>query len=168
MLKSDGERLYRLLLRLTLREDVAEDLLQDLVVKLSQASGFAAAENPYAYARRTAVNLAFSWIRGRRRGREEAFESLDPPGEDSPAWAGLVRAEDIRRLLDHMGGLDERDRLILAMRYFDEVPYEEIAAVIGGTNQQARGLAHKAIKRLRAAMNEPERRADAARAEVKP
>jgi DNA-directed RNA polymerase specialized sigma24 family protein len=69
LLNCHGERLYRLLVRLTLREDVAEDLLQDLAVKLSQASGFAAAENPYAYARRAAVNLAFSWIT-HLRGRD--------------------------------------------------------------------------------------------------
>ena len=61
LLNSHGERLYRLLVRMTLCEEVAEDLLQDLAVKLSAADGFVVADQPYAYARRAAVNLAFSW-----------------------------------------------------------------------------------------------------------
>jgi RNA polymerase sigma factor (sigma-70 family) len=173
LLNCHGERLYRLLVRLTLREDVAEDLLQDLVVKLAQASTFAAAENPYAYARKAAVNLAFSWIRSRRRGREHVVESIDPPADDPPPWSRLVRSEDIRRVLDHMEDLGERDRLILAMRYFDDAGFEEIAQVIGGTGHQARGLCHKAIRQLRTAMVEtdgiePDRGTLQPRTEVKP
>ena len=67
LLNAQGPQLYRLLLRLTLREDVAEDLLQDLTMNLSQADGFAQATHPYAYARTSATNLAFNWIRSQRR-----------------------------------------------------------------------------------------------------
>jgi len=166
LLNSHGDRLYRLLVRLTLREDVAEDLLQDLVVKLSQASGFANAENPYSYARTATVNLAFSWFRGRRR--EQAIEGTDYPAGDPPPWSSLVKTEEIQRMLDHMGDLSDRDRLILAMRYFDEASYDEIARVFGGTTHQARGLCHKAIGRLRAKMAEPKDGKPETREEVKP
>ena len=168
LLKAHGERLYRLLVRLTLREDVAEDLLQDLAVKLSQAGGFAGAENAYAYARKAAVNLAFSWIRSRRRKREQPVENLDRPGDDPPAWSRLVRVEEIRRMLAHMEELNDRDRLILAMRYFDEAGFEEIAGVIGGNSHQARAFCHKAIRQLRAAMMRAQRPAFDARREVTP
>lgn len=166
MLNCSGERLYRLLVRLTLREDVAEDLLQDLVVRLSRARGFAAAENPHAYARKAAVNLAFSWIRSRRHEREQTLETFDHPADDQPPWSRLVRAEDIRRVLAQMERMGDRDRLILAMRYFDEAGFEEIAQVIGGTDHQARALCHKAMARLRKAVVEHDRRVLGPRAEV--
>ncbi len=166
LLNSHGERLYRLLVRLTLREDVAEDLLQDLVVKLSQAGSFAAADNPYAYARRSAVNLAFSWIRSRRRERERTAETLDQAANDPPPWARLVSLEDIRRVLEHLQDLGERDRMIVTMRYFDDANYEEITQVVGGTSHQARANCHKAIRRLRAAMAERDRRVIGPQAEV--
>lgn len=94
LLNVHGERLYRLLVRFTLREDVAEDLLQDLAVKLSKASGFAAAEDVYAYARKAAVNLGFSWMRSRRRRRERAFEPddlLNPLHPDADPPFGYIR-----------------------------------------------------------------------------
>lgn len=147
---------------------MADDLLQDLVVKLSQADTFDTAENPYAYARRAAVNLAFSWIRTRRRDREQAVEDFDHPDSDPPVWSKLVRAEDIRRVLDHMEDLGDRDRFILAMRYFDEAGFDEIAQVIGGTKDQARALCHKAIRRLRTAMTQRDRSLLEPRTEGKP
>lgn len=166
LLNAHGERLYRLLVRLTLREDVAEDLLQDLALKLAQAGSFAAAEDPYAYARKAAVNLAFSWIRRRRREREQALGNLNHPAEEQAPWRRLVNAEDILRVLEHMEKLREQDRLILTMRYFDEAPYEEIAHAIGCTSHQARALCHKAIGRLRRAMNGPDGRVLESRGEV--
>lgn len=167
LLNEHGERLYRLLLRLTLREDAAEDLLQDLVVKLSQADSFATADNPYAYARRAAVNLAFSWIRRRRRDRERNVGEVEVSADDPPPWARLVNVEDIRRVIELMEGLSERDRLLLTMRYFDEASYDEIAVAAGGTAHQTRALCHKAIRQLRAAMGEADGRAVLARTEVK-
>ena len=59
LLDERGEALYALLLRATLREDVAEDLLQDLFLRLEGSTGFAGADNTYAYARTAAVRLAF-------------------------------------------------------------------------------------------------------------
>ncbi|HPP20831.1 MAG: sigma-70 family RNA polymerase sigma factor [Phycisphaerae bacterium] len=168
LLNSHGERLYRLLVRLCLREDVAEDLLQDLAVKLSQASSFAAAQDPYAYARKAAVNLAFSWIRSRQRERERTMWLSAHSTDEPPPWMKLVNAEDIRRVLEHMESLGDRDRLILAMRYFEEAEYEEIAQVIGSTDHQARALCHKAIERLRKAMVEPDPSVLEPRTEVEP
>lgn len=166
LLKADGERLYRLLVRLTLREDVADDLLQDLVVKLAQARGFPEAENPYGYARTAAIHLAFNWMRQRRR--EQALEGYEQESVDLPPWTQLVQKEDIRRMLDSIEELAEQDRLILAMRYFDQASHEEIGSAIGRTAHQARGLCHKAIKRLRVAMIRPDGRPLATREEVGP
>lgn len=86
LLRSEGDRLYRLLWRLTQREDVAEDLLQELTLKLAESDGFGVSDQPYAYARAAAVNLACDW---RRRKRAEPA-SLD--GEVSrPERTGMER-----------------------------------------------------------------------------
>lgn len=168
LLNAHGDRLFRLLVRLTLRQDVAEDLLQDLVLRLAGSPGFAAAGNPYAYARKAALHLAFNWIRSRRRRREEPAGNFDEAADVPTAWSRLVKAEDIRRLLEHMEGLGDRDRLILVMRYFDDAAYADIAQVIGSTAAQARAFCHKAIRRLREAMVECDSTVLDARAEVNP
>src|SRR3954469_12111610 len=72
LLDTDGRRLHRLLTRLTLRADAAEDLLQELFLRLRDSAGFRMADNPAAFAVRTAVNLAFDWRRKSQRRREVA------------------------------------------------------------------------------------------------
>jgi RNA polymerase sigma factor (sigma-70 family) len=161
-----GKRLYRLLVRLTLREDVAEDLLQDLFVKLSRAAGFAEADDPYAYARRAATNLAFSWIRSARAKREQSIEDVEPPVDSPPAWSRLVAVEDVRWMLAQMANLNDGERLILTMRYFDDARYSEIAGAIGATEQQARARGQKALRKLRIMMVEQERKVFAAATKV--
>ena len=64
LLDTSGPRLHRLLTRLTRREDVVGDLLQELFTRLWSSNGFDEAQDPYAYAYRAAVNLAFEWRRG--------------------------------------------------------------------------------------------------------
>jgi DNA-directed RNA polymerase specialized sigma24 family protein len=63
LLDKFGAGLHALLTRLTLREDVAEELLQDLFIKLQGAKDQGRIDCWYAYARRTAINLAFDWRR---------------------------------------------------------------------------------------------------------
>ena len=63
LLDRSGAGLHALLARLTLREDVAEELMQELFIKLHGAKDQGGIECWYAYARRTAINLAFDWRR---------------------------------------------------------------------------------------------------------
>jgi len=58
VLDGEGARIFATLTRLTLRHDVAADLLQELFLRLQTSETFFAAENPAAFAWRTALNLA--------------------------------------------------------------------------------------------------------------
>lgn len=80
LLDQSGASLLALLTRLTLRQDVAEELMQDLFLRLSSAKDQGGIDCWYAYARRTAINLAFDWRRhddgedtGGNRRLSEAF-----------------------------------------------------------------------------------------------
>lgn len=61
LLDRSGAGLHALLTRLTLRPDVAEELMQELFLKLSAAKDQGGIDCWHAYARRTAINLAFDW-----------------------------------------------------------------------------------------------------------
>ena len=153
LLEADGVRLHALLYRLTLRADVADDLLQDLAVRLASSDGFASAGAPYAFARTAAVRLAADWHRRRRARPDEPspveFDLLADADPVTDPATGLLHREQWEGLLAHLAGLDERDRLLLTMRYLDGCDYDEVAAATGSTPHQARGLVHKALGRLR-------------------
>lgn len=148
-------RLHALLARLTLREDAAEDLLQELAMKLAQSDGFSQAGQPLAYAKRTAINLAMDWRRQQARdaGRARAMRYMPVPHTASPVDA-LLRNEQLEQLLDQLAELDERDRWMISRRHLNGCSYAELAAEMGCTAHQARGLCHKAVRRLRERLND--------------
>ncbi len=100
LLDEHGGRLFALLYRLTLRSDVAEDLLQELFCRLSQSNGFQRAENPAAFAYRTATNLAFDWRRQRKRNPAANRINDEFVAPEGSPLSDLVRREDLERTLN--------------------------------------------------------------------
>jgi RNA polymerase sigma-70 factor (ECF subfamily) len=150
-LEAHAPAVHALLLRLTLRRDVADELLQDLFVRA--ASRAAGVDNPGAYLRRAAVNLAMDWRRTRGRQRVAAAAELpDVPDErarTSPAQA-VENAETVARILDAAARLGEPSRAAFALRFVQGESYDAIGAAIGGrTAHQARGLCHAAVTEIR-------------------
>jgi len=96
LLDRSGASLYALLTRLTLRQDVAEELMQDLFLKLNAAKDQGGVDCWFAYARRTAINLAFDWRRRERSRRscplEESLECVSQAG--SPLGK-LIESEEL-------------------------------------------------------------------------
>jgi RNA polymerase sigma-70 factor (ECF subfamily) len=150
LLETAGLRLHVLLVRLTLREHVAEDLLQDLFVRLARADGFAAATDRAAFAARAAIHLAFDWRRARQR--RGILAPLDPelPAEEHSPLLSLVQREELDQVLDAANGLSEQSRDVFVLHYIGQQSYEQIAALMGKTPQQVRGLAYKAVLGIRA------------------
>ncbi|TMC48888.1 MAG: sigma-70 family RNA polymerase sigma factor [Chloroflexi bacterium] len=60
--------------------------------------------------------------------------------------------DDLRTTLSAMARLPERDRAIVAMRATAGLGYGEIAEILGMTEEAARVAGHRAIKRLRTAV----------------
>ena len=96
LLDRSGAGLYALLTRLTLREDVAEELMQDLFLKLNGAKNQGGIDCWYAYARRTAINLAFDWRRRQATRRACSLDGLPERASDADApLSRLVEAEEL-------------------------------------------------------------------------
>jgi len=156
-LDAHGPRLHRLLVRLTLRTDAADDLLQDLFLKLRASNGFAKADDPVAFAVRTAVNLAFDWRRRRNRRRETT--SLDGDVAILPAdlIAGLVEREEMEQVLAAIAELPEATQLALTLRHLERHETDEAARLMGNTPHQVRALCAKGLALLRERLSEPAR-----------
>lgn len=155
LVEAEGGRLYGLLTRLTLREEVADDLLQELVVRLSQSEGFQNADDPFAYARRAAIHLAFDWRRqGRSRRRTEPL--MEEPAAATPdLLARLTDREELDQVLATLESLSHLSRSCRVLHYMEQLSYVEVAGQLGITPHQARAACHKGIRRLRRLMGTP-------------
>lgn len=128
--------------------------MQELFLKLKASEQFLAATCPLAYARRTALHLAFDWRRNRMNvpGAELADDELSD-GRRSPLEQ-LIEAEKIQAVLDAMTGLSARKCELLTRHYIQQRSYEILSQEYHKTPHQIRALCHKALVQLRELLSE--------------
>ncbi len=149
LFETSGPRLHRLLGRLTLCEDEVGDLLQELFLRLWNSKSFDKARDPFSYAYRAAINLAFEW----RRDRKDSFQPLEddcPAAEvGSPALRKMIVDEELQQVLDATMQLSNLARDVVVMHYIEQESYEEIAKRLNQKPQYLRALNAKAIAKLK-------------------
>jgi len=149
LLDKSGANLYALLTRLTLREDVAEELMQELFIKLNNTSRFDKVRNRYAYARKTAINLAFEWRRNRKLNRMDLDHISEPASNSISPLNKLIRTEELEEILNAIAKLNKVPREAFVMRYIQQKPYDYIAEELGKTVHHVRALCSRALTRIR-------------------
>lgn len=150
LLDRSGARLLALLTRLTLRADVAEELMQELFVKLSTVPNRARIDCWEAYARRTAIHLAFDWRRRRWKRQTRPLEDVREPVAPARGPLGdAVQREAFEQVLAAVERLNGTSREAFVMRYIQQDTYEVIAEQLGKTPHQVRALCFRAMNRLR-------------------
>ena len=112
-----------------------------------------AAGEPDAYARRVIINRHISWWR--RLGRRERLTAFtdDHGAAAEPTQDRLADVDVARRLL---AGLPARQRAAVALRFYDDLAFAEIAMILDCTESTARSYVHRALQRLRAELRETE------------
>lgn len=97
------------------------------------------------YVRRVVVNAAIDWRRLRRRRAEQALDVvLDLAVEDG---TGQVGDRDV--LVRALAALAPKQRAVLVMRYWEDVPDAEIAAILNCSSATVRSQASRGLARLR-------------------
>jgi len=150
LLDRSGASLLALLTRLTLRQDAAEELMQDLFLKLSGAKDQGGIDCWYAYARRTAINLAFDWRRRQRIRRTCSLdESPDCVSTGGSPLGTLIESEELDQVLAAIDRLRGPSREAFVLRYIEQESYEQIAEQLGKTPHHVRALCSRAMSVLR-------------------
>lgn len=122
----------------------AEDLVQDAYLALYRRFGERLPlDAPLAYARRAVLNGAVS-RRRRRAGHEIVLADLP----ETPVRATPGAAED--GVWHTLAGLPARQRAVLVLRYYLDLPDREIADLLGCREGTVRSLASRAFGTLRA------------------
>lgn len=83
----------------------------------------------------------------RRRQHADLGAVEDRPADHDPL-SDVVRAEDLRRLVDLVGQLDEEAREILRLRYAGDLTYGEIGRLVGRSEDAVKMAMHRLLRRL--------------------
>lgn len=123
----------------------AEDVVQDVFVALHRR-GTADLEEPAAYLTRAVVNGARS--AGRRLSLARRHEERPPVVQEAPD-DDLAASERRREVLDALATLPRRQREVLALRYYLDLPEREIARVLDISPGAVKTHASRAAAALR-------------------
>jgi RNA polymerase sigma-70 factor (sigma-E family) len=131
---------------------LAEDITQNVLVRAqARWSRISRLDAPELYVKRMVVNEFLSWRR--RRAAHSiplASESLDvlmPPVSDQTA-----QRDDRDAMLRLIAALPPRQRAVIALRFYEDLAFEQIAEILGCRTVTVRTHLSRALARLQDAL----------------
>lgn len=150
----EGGRLLRLAFQLSHDRWIAEDLVQQAlenVYRRWRRSPVDDVSNREAYARKAVVN---EFLRRRRlRAATEIVTDQVPDAEIDAHDQSAVERDVVWRAL---GALPPRQRAAIVLRYYEDLPDADIAALLGCRLATVRSLLARGVQALRATMTDSE------------
>lgn len=127
--------------------DVAESLSQDVMAIICRdRKKVERMSSPEAWVHRVAINCANSFYRRRRaeaRARDAMGRQLRSEHEEADTAGAVALRESVSLL-------PKRQRTALVLRYYADLPVDQVAEVMSCAPGTVKALTHKAIRRLRA------------------
>lgn len=141
------ESLYRLAFTYVKNPDDAMDVVQESVYKaISRAAELRDTTTLQSWLCRITVNTALDLLR--KRARETTVEELPEVGrEDVYQDADTLRALDV---------LDERERTVVVLRYFQDLKLQDIAQILDENLSTVKTILYRSLKKMKITLLEGE------------
>jgi RNA polymerase sigma-70 factor (sigma-E family) len=136
----------------------AEDLVQETFLRVARRwSRVQSMDHPAAYARRILINLVLRDTDRRPRQKAE----LEPQGggteaADQYAARALRAVDDLAEFQWALAQLPARQRAVLVLRYWADLPVAEVAGILGCSAGTVKSTASRAAARLGAVLSSGE------------
>ena len=154
IVKEYSERVYWHVRRFVNNHEDADDLVQEIFLKIWTAlPSFRGEAQLFTWVYRIATNETLNWLRREKVRSALRFSSIDAEMErriDSDPFFDGDAAD--RALSKAVAKLPEKQRQVFIMRYYDELPYEEMSAVLGTSVGALKASYHIAQEKVRAAL----------------
>jgi RNA polymerase sigma-70 factor (ECF subfamily) len=140
--------------RMTGSVSTAEDLVQEALLRLHRAlEGGERIESPRAYVSTVVTRLAIDEMRSARARRERYVgdwlpEPLITDDQDDPARQAEMADSLSMAFLTLLERLSPEQRAVFLLREVFDYPYDEIAAIVGKSEENARQLAVRARRHV--------------------
>ena len=142
--------LYNAALWIVRNADDARDVTQEVFLKVAvRLEEYDPRYKFFSWIYRIAVNESLNLLR--RNGREEELDEEGelPAGESAnPEWQ-LGEAQKSGRIRQALMSMSANDRIVLMLRHFSELSYEEIAGILELDEKTVKSRLYEARQRLR-------------------
>ncbi|MEO0403235.1 MAG: sigma-70 family RNA polymerase sigma factor [Bacteroidota bacterium] len=154
LMKSIHQKVYFFIRRMVLDHDDASDVTQDVFIKAWKSLSKFRGDSLFStWVMRIAYNESITFINKKKRilgvPLNELQEHLSERLEADVHYSG----DEIQRKLQvAIAGLPEKQKSVFIMRYYDEVPYKEMANITGTSVGALKASYHHAAQKIENAL----------------
>lgn len=127
------EKIYWVVRRLLSDHDEADDVVQDVFVKVYHSlHSFKGESSFYTWLYRIAINLSLNELRRQKTRKTFSLDdaAVQHESHDALPLEQMERKEQTRLIKEAIEKLPEKQKKVFLLRYYEELPYEEIAKVL--------------------------------------
>jgi RNA polymerase sigma-70 factor (ECF subfamily) len=161
--------LYNFILRSVRQKETAEEILQDAWLRIVQGAGdFQRASKFSTWAYTVARNLCIDHARKASLRKHPSLDQASRDGDEGPTLGESVKdsgpqpdrdavgRELQARLMDAIGSLPPDQKEVFLLREYSDLPFKEIATIVGAPENTVKSRMRYALERLQEALAEYE------------
>jgi RNA polymerase sigma-70 factor, ECF subfamily len=144
------ERLYWHIRKIVLNHDDSDDVLQNTFLKVwKNMDSFREESSLFTWIYRIATNESLTFINSQKRGQSIPFQDVSDYLKNRLEADDYFDGSDIQKKLQQaILTLPEKQRLVFNMRYFEEIPYQEMSDILDTSVGALKASFHHAAKKV--------------------
>ena len=152
LVRAYQQRVYWHVRKMVIDHDDADDITQDVFIKINHAiDRFREDAQLFTWIYRIATNECLNFLNKKRR---RFFLPIEDIGPELEAKLEIDGDEIQRTLQKALLKLPDKQRLVFNMKYFDDLPYEQIAQITNTSVGALKASYHHAVKKIEEFINE--------------
>jgi len=145
-----SKKLYLVIRRLVITHDDTDDVLQNTWLQVHRfLEGYRQNSSLYTWLYRIAVNESLAHLKKEKRKRIFSSKPFDEDLKNAISSGVDIDADVLEKKLQiAIISLPEKQRAVFQMRYFDEMPFQQISEIMGTSVGALKANYHYAAKKI--------------------
>ncbi|MDB5283982.1 MAG: polymerase subunit sigma [Bacteroidota bacterium] len=151
------QKIYWHIRRMVKSHDDADDVMQNTFIKIwNGLENFRADSQLFTWIYRIATNETITFLNSRNKRATISFENNESSDDENYSPSNYIKAEthqidgeDVQaRLVKAIEGLPEKQKMVFNLRYYDEMPYEQMSEVLDTSVGALKASYHHAAQKI--------------------
>lgn len=156
LVRAYQQRVYWHVRKMVIDHDDADDITQDVFIKVNNAiDKFREDAQLFTWIYRIATNECLNFLAKKRRRFFLSTEDIGPELSSKIDSSPDIDGDEIQKKLQKaLLKLPDKQRLVFNMKYFDDMPYEQISVITNTSVGALKASYHHAVKKIEEFINE--------------
>jgi RNA polymerase sigma-70 factor (ECF subfamily) len=150
IIKKYQEKLYWHLRRMVVEHEDANDILQNVLIRVwNGLENFREDSQLYTWLYRVATNECLTFLEQQKKKATVSMNDVENGLENKIKADKHFDSKKLEwKLLLGIQQLPEKQRIVFQLRYYDEMPYEEMSRVLSTSEGALKASYHHAVKKI--------------------